>query len=358
MEKIRKIVHIDMDAFFASVEERDFPELKGRPVAVGRSAERGVVATANYEARKYGVHSAMSSKVALQRCPHLIFQPPRFDVYKAVSRQVHEIFAQFTDLIEPLSIDEAYLDVTDNKKGIRSATIVAEEIKRMIRETTLLTASAGVSYNKFLAKIASDYDKPDGLFVIEPKDAVAFIAQLPVGKFYGIGPVTEQYLGKMGIRTGADLQRFSLAEMSNIFGKNGQFFYDIVRGVDNREVVVDRKRKSYSAESTFEKDLNSSFAVVTELYRLEQRVWNEVTQAGKYAKTVTLKLRFADFTTITRSYSSEDYLCGFAEFHAIAKSLLTKIDYSGRGVRLLGVGVSNLTDVESECGRQLSLKFK
>lgn len=358
MEKIRKIVHIDMDAFFASVEERDFPELKGRPVAVGRSAERGVVATANYEARKYGVHSAMSSKVALQRCPHLIFQPPRFDVYKAVSRQVHEIFAQFTDLIEPLSIDEAYLDVTDNKKGIRSATIVAEEIKRMIRETTLLTASAGVSYNKFLAKIASDYDKPDGLFVIEPKDAVAFIAQLPVGKFYGIGPVTEQYLGKMGIRTGADLQRFSLAEMSNIFGKNGQFFYDIVRGVDNREVVVDRKRKSYSAESTFEKDLNSSFAVVTELYRLEQRVWNEVTQAGKYAKTVTLKLRFADFTTITRSYSSEDYICGFAEFHAIAKSLLTKIDYSGSGVRLLGVGVSNLTDVESECGRQLSLKFK
>lgn len=358
MEKIRKIVHIDMDAFFASVEERDFPELKGRPVAVGRSAERGVVATANYEARKYGVHSAMSSKVALQRCPHLIFQPPRFDVYKAVSRQVHEIFAQFTDLIEPLSIDEAYLDVTDNKKGIRSATIVAEEIKRMIRETTMLTASAGVSYNKFLAKIASDYDKPDGLFVIEPKDAVAFIAQLPVGKFYGIGPVTEQYLGKMGIRTGADLQRFSLAEMSNIFGKNGQFFYDIVRGVDNREVVMDRKRKSYSAESTFEKDLNSSFAVVTELYRLEQRVWNEVTQAGKYAKTVTLKLRFADFTTITRSYSSEDYICGFAEFHAIAKSLLTKIDYSGRGVRLLGVGVSNLTDVESECGRQLSLKFK
>lgn len=358
MEKIRKIVHIDMDAFFASVEERDFPELKGRPVAVGRSAERGVVATANYEARKYGVHSAMSSKVALQRCPHLIFQPPRFDVYKAVSRQVHEIFAQFTDLIEPLSIDEAYLDVTDNKKGIRSATIVAEEIKRMIRETTLLTASAGVSYNKFLAKIASDYDKPDGLFVIEPKDAVAFIAQLPVGKFYGIGPVTEQYLGKMGIRTGADLQRFSLAEMSNIFGKNGQFFYDIVRGVDNREVVVDRKRKSYSAESTFEKDLNGSFAVVTELYRLEQRVWNEVTQAGKYAKTVTLKLRFADFTTITRSYSSEDYICDFAEFHAIAKSLLTKIDYSGRGVRLLGVGVSNLTDVESECGRQLSLKFK
>lgn len=358
MEKIRKIVHIDMDAFFASVEERDFPELKGRPVAVGRSAERGVVATANYEARKYGVHSAMSSKVALQRCPHLIFQPPRFDVYKAVSRQVHEIFAQFTDLIEPLSIDEAYIDVTDNKKGIRSATIVAEEIKRMIRETTLLTASAGVSYNKFLAKIASDYDKPDGLFVIEPKDAVAFIAQLPVGKFYGIGPVTEQYLGKMGIRTGADLQRFSLAEMSNIFGKNGQFFYDIVRGVDNREVVVDRKRKSYSAESTFEKDLNSSFAVVTELYLLEQRVWNEVTQAGKYAKTVTLKLRFADFTTITRSYSSEDYICGFAEFHAIAKSLLTKIDYIGSGVRLLGVGVSNLTDVESECGRQLSLKFK
>jgi DNA polymerase-4 len=358
MENIRKIVHIDMDAFFASVEERDFPELKGRPVAVGRPVERGVVATANYEARKYGVHSAMSSKMALQRCPQLIFQPPRFEVYKAVSRQVHEIFAEYTDIIEPLSIDEAYLDVTDNKKGMPSATIVAREIKRRIRETTLLTASAGVSYNKFLAKIASDYDKPDGLFVIEPKDAVAFVATLPVGKFYGIGPVTEKHLVGMGIRTGADLQRLTLAEMNNIFGKNGQFFYDIVRGIDNREVVVDRERKSYSSECTFEKDLNSNFAVVTELYRLEQRVWEDVSRAGKYGKTVTLKMRFADFSTITRSYTSEGYVCSFAELHAIVKSLLSKVDCSGRGVRLLGVGVSNLTDVESECMRQLSLKFK
>lgn len=358
METVRKILHIDMDAFYASVEERDFPQLKGRPVAVGRAEGRGVVATANYEARKYGVHSAMSSKEALQRCPNLIFQPPRFEVYKAVSQQIHHIFAEYTDIIEPLSLDEAYLDVTHNKKSMPSATIMAREIKRRIRETTLLTASAGVSYNKFLAKIASDYDKPDGLFVIEPKDAVSFMATLPVGKFYGIGKVTAQRLNALGIAVGADLQRLTMAEMTALFGKSGLFFYNIVRGVDNREVVVDRERKSYSAESTFENDLATHFAVVTELYRLEQRVWNEVTQAGKYAKTVTLKLRFADFTTITRSYSSEDYICGFAEFHAIAKSLLTKIDYSGRGVRLLGVGVSNLTDVESECGRQLSLKFK
>ena len=224
MEKIRKIIHIDMDAFFASIEERDFPQLKGHPVAVGRVGGRGVVATANYEARKYGVHSAMSSKVALQRCPQLIFQSPRFDVYKAVSQQVHKIFAEYTDIIEPLSIDEAYLDVTDNKKSMPSATMLAKEIKRRIKETVCLTASAGVSYNKFLAKIASDYNKPDGLFVIEPKDAVTFIAELPVGKFYGIGDVTAKRLNNMGIYKGVDLQNLSLGEMSNIFGKSGIFF--------------------------------------------------------------------------------------------------------------------------------------
>lgn len=347
-----------MDAFFASIEERDFPQLKGHPVAVGRVGGRGVVATANYEARKYGVHSAMSSKVALQRCPQLIFQSPRFDVYKAVSQQVHKIFAEYTDIIEPLSIDEAYLDVTDNKKSMPSATMLAKEIKRRIKETVCLTASAGVSYNKFLAKIASDYNKPDGLFVIEPKDAVPFIAELPVGKFYGIGDVTAKRLNNMGIYKGVDLQNLSLGEMSNIFGKSGIFFYDIVRGVDNREVITDRERKSYSAETTFAEDLASSFAVVTELYRLEQRVWNDVSRAGKLVKTVTLKIRFSDFTTLTRSYSSETFVADFKEFHAIAKSLLNKVDYRGKGVRLLGVGMSQLADIEQECGRQLSIRFK
>ncbi len=351
-------MHVDMDAFYASVEERDFPQLKGRPVAVGRAEGRGVVATANYEARKYGVHSAMSSREALQRCPHIIFQPPRFKVYKAVSQQIHQIFAEFTDIIEPLSLDEAYLDVTHNKKSMPSATILAKEIKRRIRETTMLTASAGVSYNKFLAKIASDYDKPDGLFVIEPKDAVAFIATLPVGKFYGIGKVTAQRLNALGIVTGADLQRLSLAEMTALFGKSGLFFYDIVRGTDNREVVVDRERKSYSAESTFENDLASRFAVVTELYRLEQRVWSEVGKEGKLGKTVTLKVRYADFTTITRSWSAEDYIGTFDEFHKAAKTLLHKVDFENKTVRLLGIGISNLKDAESEYGRQLRMRFK
>lgn len=358
MENVRKILHIDMDAFYASVEERDFPQLKGHPVAVGRAEGRGVVATANYEARKYGVHSAMSSKEALQRCPHIIFQPPRFEVYKTVSQQIHQIFAEFTDFIEPLSLDEAYLDVTHNKKSMPSATILAKEIKRRIRETTLLTASAGVSYNKFLAKIASDYNKPDGLFVIEPKDAVAFMSTLPVGKFYGIGKVTAQRLNALGIVTGADLQRLSLAEMTALFGKSGLFFYDIVRGTDNREVVVDRERKSYSAESTFENDLATRFAVVTELYRLEQRVWSEVGKGGKLGKTVTLKVRYADFTTITRSWSAEDYIGTFDEFHKAAKALLHKVDFENKTVRLLGIGISNLMDAENEYGRQLRIRFK
>lgn len=357
MEKIRKIIHIDMDAFFASVEERDFPELRGLPVAVGRAAERGVVATANYVARKYGVHSAMSSKIALQKCPQLIFQPPRFEVYKEISRQIHNIFAEYTDLIEPLSIDEAYLDITENKKNMPSATLLAKEIKQRIKETTLLTASAGVSYNKFLAKIASDYKKPDGLFVIEPHNATAFIAELPVGKFYGIGHVTAQKLNNMGIYKGADLQRMSLSEMNAIFGKNGIFFYNIVRGIDNREVVVDREHKSYSAESTYAKDLESHFAVVTELYRLEQRVWEDVARGGKLGKTVTLKLRFNDFATLTRSHSASEVITDFSDFHLITKSLLSKIDYQGKGVRLLGVGLSNLVDIEGEYGRQLAMKF-
>ena len=347
-----------MDAFFASVEERDFPELRGYPLAVGSPKERGVVATANYVARQYGVHSAMSSKIAMQRCPQLIFRPARFEVYKAVSQQVHEIFHRYTDLVEPLSLDEAYLDVTQNKVGQPSATLLAQEIKQKILETTHLTASAGVSYNKFLAKIASDYNKPNGLFVVEPKVAVPFIAELPVEKFYGIGKVTAYKLKSMNITKGADLQRLSLNEMCQIFGKTGYFFYNIVRGIDTREVDPNRERKSFSVENTFENDLETKFAIVTELYRQEQRLWDDISKSGKLGKTVTLKVRFSDFSTITRSCSSSRNLHDFKELHFYAKKLLDEVDFGGRAVRLLGIGISNLTDIESVKSYQLRMKFK
>lgn len=358
VEKVRKIIHVDMDAFFASVEERDFPELRGYPLAVGSPKERGVVATANYVARRYGVHSAMSSKIALQRCPQLIFRPARFEVYKSVSRQIHEIFHAYTDLVEPLSIDEAYLDVTENKVGQSSATLLAKEIKRKILETTRLTASAGVSYNKFLAKIASDVNKPDGLFVVEPAVAVAFIAELPVEKFYGIGKVTAYRLKSMNILKGADLQKLSLADMCRIFGKTGYFFYNIVRGIDTREVDPNRERKSFSVENTFENDLETNFAVVTELYHAEQRLWDDVSKSGKLGKTVTLKVRFSDFSTITRSCSSARNVRTFKELHFYVKKLLSEVDFAGRPVRLLGIGISNLSGVESVKSRQLRMKFK
>ncbi len=347
-----------MDAFFASVEERDFPELRGYPLAVGSPRERGVVATANYAARKFGVHSAMSSKIALQRCPQLIFCPPRFEVYKAVSQQIHEIFHEYTDLVEPLSLDEAYLDVTENKAAQPSATLLAKEIKWKILETTHLTASAGVSYNKFLAKIASDYNKPNGLFVIEPQLAFAFIADLPVDKFYGIGKVTACRLKSMNILKGSDLQKLSIDEMCRIFGKTGYFFYNIVRGIDTREVEPNRERKSFSVENTFENDLETKFAVITELYHAEQRLWNDISKSGKSGKTVTLKIRFSDFTTMTRSCSSACDIRTFGELHFYARKLLSEVNFDGRPVRLLGIGISNLSDPESRKSCQLRMKFK
>ena len=342
--EVRKIIHVDMDAFYASVEERDFPELKGRPLAVGSPKERGVVATANYEARKYGVHSAMSSKVAQMKCPILIFQPPRFAVYREVSEVVHSIFAEYTDIIEPLSLDEAYLDVTENKKGMPSATIIAQEIKQKIYSKTKLTASAGVSYNKFLAKIASDYQKPNGLFVIRPCDAEAFLEQLPIEKFYGIGKVTASHLHNMNIFKGADLLKKTKIEMVDIFGKTGLFFYNIVRGIDDRPVEPNRERKSFSVETTFEKDLTTNFSVVAELYHLEQRLWGDVENSGKSGKTITVKIRFSDFTTLTRSYSSTLPIFSFAELHKMVKLILSRMDYEGKAIRLLGVGISNLID--------------
>lgn len=254
-ERQRKIIHIDMDAFYASVEQRDNPELRGKPVAVGGAAARGVVAAASYEARKYGVHSAMPSVTAKRKCPDLIFVKPRFEVYRAVSQQIREIFAEYTPVVEPLSLDEAYLDVTDNLKGMEIATEIAEEIRAKIKAATKLTASAGISYNKFLAKMASDQRKPDGLFVITPKNGPAFVEALPVKKFHGVGPATAERMKRLGIETGLDLRQQSLASLQEHFGKSGPYFYGIARGIDERRVQPDRVRKSVGAEDTFVEDI-------------------------------------------------------------------------------------------------------
>ncbi|MDR2039613.1 MAG: DNA polymerase IV [Bacteroidales bacterium] len=349
----RKIIHIDMDAFYASIEQRDFPELQGKPVAVGWAASRGVVAAASYEARKYGVRSAMPSVVALRKCPHLIFQPHRFHVYKSVSAQIRDIFREYTDLVEPLSLDEAYLDVSSNKKNIASATHIALEIKQRIREATQLTASAGVSYNKFLAKMASDVNKPDGLFVIKPHQAVGFLKALDVGKLYGIGEVTAEKLRKMGIHTGGDLQALTLDAMIKIFGKKGLFFYDIVRGTDRREVEPERIRKSLSVENTFETDLTSRFSVITELYHLEKRLFEQMQRLQQTARTVTLKVRFNDFQTITRSRTLNTLIDNYPLLQQTSRSLLNEVSLEGKGIRLLGIGLSNLHDPNES--RQLEL---
>jgi len=353
--EMKKIIHVDMDAFYASIEQRDFPELRGKPVAVGRAVPRGVVAAASYEARKYGVHSAMPSLVAQRKCPGLIFQPHRFKVYEAVSQQIRSIFREYTDLVEPLSLDEAFMDVSVNKKGIASATHIAHEIKQRIREVTHLTASAGVSYNKFLAKIASDVKKPDGIFVIEPHQAVAFLQKLDIGKFYGIGEVTADRLIKMGIKTGSDLYTLSLDAMIKIFGKRGLFFYDIVRGIDRRKVETERIRKSISAENTFETDLTTRFAIITELYHLEKRVFAEMQELDQTAKTVTLKIRFDDFQTLTRSRTVGKPIDSYSALQRVSRSLINEAPVEGKGIRLLGVGVSNLHDNNPDEPKQLEL---
>ncbi|GHT21123.1 DNA polymerase IV [Bacteroidia bacterium] len=353
----RKIIHIDMDAFFASIEQRDFPELRGKPVVVGRAVPRGVIAAASYEARKYGVYSAMPSVVAQRRCPQLIFQPHRFSVYEEVSQQIRSVFREYTDLVEPLSLDEAFLDVTENKKDMASATLIAIEIKKRIKETTQLTASAGVSYNKSLAKIASDMKKPDGVFVIEPHQGMEFMSRLNIDKIFGIGQVTAEKLRKNGIHTGADLQAFSLDAMLRMFGKRGVFFYDMVRGIDRRPVVQSWTRKSISVENTFEQDLTTRFAVITELYRLEKRLFADMEELKQTAKTVTLKIRFGDFQTLTKSHTSGAFIDSYAGLQKISRSLLNNIEWEGKGIRLLGVGVSHLQDRDSDEPQQLELEL-
>lgn len=346
--RVRKIIHIDMDAFYASVEQRDNPDLRGKPVAVGGSRERGVVAAASYEARKFGVRSAMPSVTAKRKCPELIFVRHRFDVYRQVSQQIREIFAEYTPLIEPLSLDEAYLDVTENLKGIESATQIAEEIRAKIKAVTQLTASAGVSYNKFLAKLASDQNKPDGLFVITPKMGAAFVEDLAVGRFHGIGPATSAKMNRLGIATGRDLRAQTLPFLQQTFGKSGTYYYWISRGIDHRQVRPDRIRKSVGAENTFSEDLFNSGMAEIELQPIIAKVWRYCEKSGIRGRTVTLKVKFSDFRIITRSRTLPQPVASEAEIAQVVETLMQPLFPVLKGIRLLGVTLSSLGEDEDE----------
>ncbi len=354
---MRKIIHIDMDAFFASIEQRDNPALKGKPVAVGGAGRRGVVAAASYEARRFGVFSAQPSAIALKNCPELIFVKPRFDVYRAVSHQIRDIFHEYTDLVEPLSLDEAYLDVTENKRGMKSATLIAKEVKERIKVETKLTASAGVSINKFLAKIASDQDKPDGLFVITPDKAQAFVDDLPVEKFFGIGKVTAGRMHKMGITKGRDLKEVPLEELVRRFGKAGRYYYNIARTIDERPVNPNRIRKSLGAERTFEVDFKNKTDILEQTEKIVDILTERKEKAGVAGKTVTLKLKFNDFKTITRSRTFHQYVRDNGKIRQIARVLVMKELPLKKGVRLIGVTISNLNNREKQKATQLTLDF-
>lgn len=351
---MRKIIHIDMDAFFASVEQLDNPELRGKPVAVGGSGERHVVAAASYEARKFGVRSALPSVTAKKLCPGLIFVPHRFERYHEISEKVFNILRDYSDLIEPLSIDEAFIDVTDDKKNLCSATATAKSIKEEIKTRTGLTASAGISYNKFLAKIASDIKKPDGLFVIPPENAGKFIQELPIEKFFGIGRVTADRMHKLGVHNGSDLLTWDLLSLLRNFGKAGKFYFDMVRGIDERPVEPGSERKSVGTELTYEKDLTTRFEVIAELYKVEKELMERLEQSGAAGRTVTVKIKFSDFRQITRSKTLPVYINDFGTLHREVASIRKSIPLEGTRIRLLGVTISNLdTD---ECGdTQLTL---
>ena len=355
----RKIIHIDMDAFYASVEQRDHPELRGKAIAVGHAEERGVVSAASYEARKYGVRSAMSSMKAKQLCPHIVFVPGRMSVYKEVSAQIHTIFRDYTDLIEPLSLDEAFLDVTHNKKGIALAVDIAKEIKHRIRQELNLVASAGISYNKFLAKVASDYRKPDGLCTIHPDQALEFIATLPIEAFWGVGKVTAQKMHALGIHKGKDLQQCTLEMLTRLFGKAGNIYYDFARGIDLRPVESIRIRKSVGCEHTLEKDITLKSSVIIELYHVATELVERLKRNDFAGNTLTLKIKFYDFKQITRSITHEKELQNMKDILPLAKQLLKEVDYSIRPIRLIGLSVSNPKEEREEHGvwKQLELEF-
>lgn len=356
----RKIIHIDMDAFYASVEQRDHPEYRGKPLAVGRPEQRGVVAAASYEARRYGVHSAMSSMKALKLCPDLIFVKGRMEYYKSVSEEIHRIFHEYTDLVEPLALDEAFLDVTENKKNIPFAVDIARTIKKEIRQKVGLIASAGVSYNKFLAKIASDYRKPDGLYVIHPRRAAAFIARLPIEAFWGVGKVTARKMHGLGIHNGAQLRSCSPEFLTRNFGKAGQLYYNFAQGYDPRPVDAIRVRKSVGCENTYEKDLTTDTALLIQLWHTAEELIQRLKKGRFHGHTLTLKIKFHDFSQITRSITVTYELTEMKDILPLAKKLLREAKLNNYRVRLLGLTVSNPfspTDSEDEKPHPTQLSF-
>ena len=350
---VRKIIHIDMDAFYASVEQRDDPSLRGRPIAVGHGAKRGVVAAASYEARAFGVRSALPSTTAMRKCKELIFVAPRFDVYRAVSQQIRAIFADYTQLVEPLSLDEAYLDVTENRRGIATATATATDIRARTFNETGLTASAGISYNKFLAKLASDHRKPNGQFVVTPAMGPGFIEELPVGKFHGIGPVTAAKMNGLGIFTGAELRRQTIGFLQLHFGKSGCWYHAIARGDDDRPVVPDRPRKSSGSETTFVEDVTEPAAIEAGVEAMADDVWAWCEKTNAFGHTVTVKVKFADFRQATRSRTLNAPVASRALLLETSTSLLKQVYPLRIGIRLVGVTVSNFRDRDPN--RQLDL---
>ena len=347
-----------MDAFFASVEQRDNPALRGKPVAVGGSSERGVVAAASYEARKYGVHSAMPSVIAARKCPGLIFVRHRFDAYKEASQQIRDIFAEYTELIEPLSLDEAFLDVTNNKKGVPSATLIAKEIKNRIKEVTRLTASAGISINKFLAKMASDIHKPDGLTLIPPENVIRFLEELPIHKFFGIGKVTAKKMMDMGINNGLDLKQWNQKDLVKHFGKAGGHYFDIVRGNDSRPVNPERIRKSISAENTFEKDLTGYESINTQIEQIAAVLYKRMNKENPTGRTLTIKIKFFDFKQITRSKTVDSAIKTLDDILRAKDAILAEVDLENVKVRLLGLGISNFDESREKKDKiQLTIDF-
>ena len=357
MDATRKIVHIDMDAFFASVEQRDNPGYRGLPLVVGGASARGVVAAASYEARKFGIRSAMAMKKALALCPNLIVVPPRMGAYKVVSLQIREIFLEHTDLVEPLSLDEAFLDVTHNKKGIPSASWVAQEIRATIHERTGLTGSAGVSFNKFLAKVASGMNKPNGFTLILPEQAPALVAALPIEKFFGVGKATAEKMHRMGIATGADLLKFSLADLESAFGKAGRAYHAIVHNDDKRPVNPNRERHSVGTEDTFDQDLHNRQEMLARLESIAHEVVRRMEKCQFTGKTLTLKIKFADFRQITRSRTMDHPIQDVDEIMMVTRRLFANVEIPPRGVRLLGLTVANACARGGMGLRQLVLPF-
>lgn len=352
----RKIIHIDMDAFFAAVEQRDYPELKGKPVIVGGQPDsRGVVAASSYEARKFGIYSAMSSSRAHQLCPHAVFVRPRFTAYKQVSEEIHKIFNEYTDIIEPLSLDEAYLDVTEVNLCNRSATLMAEQLREKILKNLQLTASAGISYNKFLAKLGSDQNKPNGQFVIKPGQAEQYLHDLPIGRFYGVGKVTEAKMKSFGIHTGGDLKNKSMLQLQKLLGNSAEYYYDIARGIDHRPVSNQRVRKSLGSETTFQQDIANIDEMLQHLFKLLDEVLESLLQRELLAYTLTLKVKYSDFTQVTRSYTSDTIISVHVKAVELIPVLLAKTQANTKSVRLLGISFSNLLQHKDFADNQLPL---